>query len=67
MRIPHLILFAESLDVGFAVRIKEVLAALNGTQVLTKLFHGGPAERSVAIVDLMNDKTGLEYDHVGNH
>ena len=82
-----LILFTESLDVRFAVRIEEFLAALlprgfefgrcdvpvrpaflrNGAQVLAKIFQSGPAEEPVAVVDLINDKTGLEDNHVGDH
>ena len=87
MAIPFLILFTESLDVRFAVRIEEFLAALlprrfefgrcdvpvrpaflgNGTQVLAEIFQSGPAEEPVAVVDLINDKTGLEDNHVGDH
>src|ERR1700692_4054433 len=75
-----LILFTESLDVRFAVRIKEFLAALlpcrfefgrcdvpvhptfpgHGTQVLAEIFHSGPAEEPVAVVDLI----GLTDNHV---
>ena len=82
-----LILCTESLQVRFAVRIKEFLAALlprrlkfgrcdvpvrpaffgNGTQVLAEIFQSGSAEEPVAVVDLINDKTGLEHNHVGNH
>ena len=32
----------------------------NGTQVLTRIFNSRPAEKPVAIVDLIDDKTGLE-------
>ena len=39
----------------------------NSTQVLAKVFHSGPAEEPVAVVNLINDKTGLEDNHVGNH
>src|SRR5580693_1426303 len=79
MAIPLLILFAESLDVRFAVRIEEFLAAFlprrfefgrcdvrvrpaflgNSTQVLAEFFHGGPTEKPIAVVDLINDETGL--------
>src|ERR1700722_13535541 len=82
-----LILFTESLDVRFAVRIEEFLATFlprrfefwrcdvpvrpafpgNGTKVLAEIFHGGPAEEPVAVIDLINDKTRLEHNHVGNH
>jgi hypothetical protein len=85
--IPLLILFTESLDVRFAIRIEEGLAALlprsfefgrrdvpvrpafpgNGTQVLAEIFESGPAEEPVAIVDLINDKAGLEDNHVRDH
>src|SRR5580700_3198769 len=78
MGIPLLVLFTESLDVRFAVRIEEVLAALlprrlefgrcdvpvwpaflgNGTKVLAEIFHSGPAEVPVAVVDLIDDETG---------
>src|SRR3974390_1203034 len=84
---PLLILFTESLDVGFAVRIKEVLAALlprrpefgrcnvpvwpaflgNDTKILAEFFHRGPAEEPVAIVDFINDKAGLEDNHMRDH
>ena len=78
-----LILFTERLDVRLTVRIEKFLAALpprlfelrpvrpaflgDGTQVLTELFQGGPPEEPVAIVDLINDKAGLEDDRVGDH
>src|SRR5579863_2222514 len=39
----------------------------NGTQVLPKIFQSGPAEEPVAVVDLINDKTGLKHNHMGNH
>ncbi len=39
----------------------------NGTQVLAKLFQRRPAKERVAIVNLVNDKTGLEHNHVRNH
>src|SRR6204780_5692438 len=87
MAIAVLILFTESLDVRFAVRIEEFLAALlprrfefgrcnvpvrpaflgDGTQVLAEIFHGGPAEEPVAVVDLINDEGGLEDNHGGDH
>src|SRR6266446_5266456 len=38
-----------------------------GTEVLAEIFHSGPAEEPVAVVDLINDKTGLEDNHVGDH
>ncbi len=82
-----LILFTEGLDVRFAVRIEEFLAALlprrfefgrcdvpvgpaffgNGTQVLAEIFLGGPTEEPIAVVDLINDETGLEHNHGGDH
>jgi hypothetical protein len=31
----------------------------NGTQVLAEIFHGGPTEEPIAVVDLMNGETGL--------
>jgi len=39
----------------------------NGTQVLAEILQSGPAEEPVAVVDLINDQTGLENDRVGNH
>lgn len=82
-----LVLFAESLGIGFAIRIEEFLASLlprrfefercdipvrpaflgNGTQVLAEIFHRGSTEVPVAVVDLVNDKAGLEDDHVRDH
>jgi hypothetical protein len=82
MAIPLLILFTESLDVRFAVRIEEFLAALlprrfefgrcdvpvrpaffgNGAQILTEIFHGGPTEEPIAVVDIINDKTHITTD-----
>src|ERR1700730_14095600 len=87
MGILLLVLFTESLDVRFAVRIEEVLAALlprrlefgrrdvpvwpaflgNGTKVLAEISHSGPAEVPVAVVDLIDDETGLEDNHMGDH
>src|SRR5260370_26710133 len=84
---PLLILFTEGLDVRFAVRIEELLAALlpgrfefgfcyvpvrpafpgDRAQVLAQIFHSGPAQEPVAVVDLVNDKTGLEDNHVRDH
>ena len=87
MAIPPLVLFTESLDVRFAIRIEEFLAAMlpsrfefgrrnvpvwpaflgNGAQVLAEIFQSGPAEEPVAVVDLVNEKTGLEDNDVGDH
>jgi hypothetical protein len=39
----------------------------NRTQVLAEIFQSGPAEEPVAVVDLVNDKTGLEENCVGDH
>src|SRR5215467_3889367 len=39
----------------------------NGTQVLPEIFQRGPPEEPVAVVDLINDKTGLEDNRVGDH
>jgi hypothetical protein len=39
----------------------------NGTQVLAEIFQSGPAEEPVAVADLVNDETGLEHNHVGDH
>src|SRR6476660_410809 len=82
-----LILFTESLNVCFAVWIKQLFATLlpcslhlrrcdipvrtalfqNGTKVLAKIFHSGPAEEPVAVVDLINQKAWLEDNHVRDH
>src|ERR1700685_3121292 len=87
MAIALLILFTESLNVRFAVRIEELLAALlprlfelwlgdvpvppaflsNGSPGLAQIFHRGPSEEPVAIVDLMNHKAGLKDNHVRDH
>ena len=37
----------------------------DGTQVLTEIFHSGPTDEPIAVVDLINDKSGLEDNHVG--
>jgi hypothetical protein len=39
----------------------------NGTQVLAEIFQSGPAEELVAVVNLINDQTGLKDNHVGDH
>src|SRR5881397_676048 len=39
----------------------------NGAQVLAEFFYGGASEEPVAVVDLVNDKAGLQHDHVRNH
>src|SRR5258707_14298624 len=39
----------------------------NRTQILAKIFDCGSAKESVAVVDLVNDKTGLKHDRVWNH
>ena len=39
----------------------------DGAQVLAEVFDGGPSEEPVAIVDLVNDKAGLQHNHVRNH
>ena len=39
----------------------------DGAEVLAKFFDGGTAEEPVAVVNLVNDETGLEDDHVGDH
>ena len=39
----------------------------NGTQVLAEIFRSGPAEEPVAVVDFVNDQTGLEDKHVRDH
>src|SRR6202042_3145019 len=36
-------------------------------QVLGEIFESGPTEKPVAIINLVNDKTGLEDDHVRDH
>src|SRR5215468_2857093 len=87
MAMPLLIVFTQSLDVRFAVRVEEFFAALlprrfefgrcdvpvrpaflgYGSQVLAEIFHCGSAPEPVAVVDLVNDKTGLEDYHVRDH
>jgi hypothetical protein len=82
-----LALFGQSLGIGLAVWIEQVLAALlprgfkfgrgdvpvrsafpaDGTQVLAELFDRGSSEKPVAAVDLVNDKAGLQHDHVRDH
>jgi hypothetical protein len=84
---PLLVLFAESLDVGFAVGVEEFLAPLgprglelgrcnvpvrpalpcDNAQVLAEIFESGPPEEPVTIVNLVNDQTGLQHDHMGDH
>src|SRR5580658_4655983 len=39
----------------------------NGSQVLAKLFQSRPTEEPVTVVHLVNDKTGLENNHVRDH
>jgi hypothetical protein len=39
----------------------------NGTQVLAEIFESGPAPEPVAVVDLIDDETGLEDNHMGDH
>src|SRR5258708_18742974 len=39
----------------------------DGAEVLAEFFDGGTAEEPVAVVNLVNDETGLEDDHVGDH
>jgi hypothetical protein len=34
---------------------------------LAEIFKSGPIEKPVAVVNLVNDKTGLENDHVRDH
>src|ERR1700733_15771183 len=34
------------------------------TQVLTKIFQSGSTKKPIAVVDLVNHKTGLEHDHM---
>src|SRR5262245_47991753 len=34
---------------------------------MAEFFESGSAKEPVAVVDLINDKTGLEDNHVGNH
>src|SRR4029077_3413396 len=86
-RLLFLILFTESLRVGFAVGVEQLLAALlprrlefrrrdvpvrpafpgNGTEVLAEILHRRPAEKPIAIVDLVNDETWLKHDHMRDH
>src|SRR5215469_7828098 len=87
MAMPLLIVFTQSLDVRFAVRVEEFFAALlprrfefgrcdvpvrpaflgYGTEVLAKFFQRRPAEKPVAVVNLINDQTGLEHNRVRDH
>jgi len=39
----------------------------NCTQILVKIFDCGSAKEPIAVVDLVNDKTGLKHDRVWNH
>src|SRR5215831_3040447 len=39
----------------------------NRSQVLAQLLHGRPTEEPIPIVDLVNDKTGLQHDCVRDH
>jgi hypothetical protein len=40
---------------------------LDDAQVLAEIFQSGPAPEPVAVVNLINDKTGFEDNHVGDH
>jgi hypothetical protein len=39
----------------------------DGAEVLSEILHGRPAEEPVAIIDLVDDKAGLEDKHMGDH
>jgi hypothetical protein len=39
----------------------------DGTEILAEIFHYWPAEEPVAVVDLVNDQTGLEDNDVRDH
>jgi hypothetical protein len=39
----------------------------NGAEILAEIFESGAAPEPIAVVDLINDKTGLEDYHMGNH
>ena len=39
----------------------------NGTQILAQIFHSGPTEEPVALVDLVDNETGLKDDRMGDH
>src|SRR4051812_17649159 len=39
----------------------------DSTQVLSEFFDRGPPEEPVAIVNPVNDKAGLQHDHVRDH
>src|SRR6266481_5542866 len=39
----------------------------NSAKVVAELFESGAAEEPVAVVDFVNDQTGLEDKHVGDH
>jgi hypothetical protein len=36
-------------------------------RILAEICNRGPAEEPISVVNLINDKTGLEDDDVGNH
>src|ERR1700693_3645075 len=54
---------------GFELRRRDVPVRpafhADGTQILAQLFDSRPSEEPVAVVDLIDDKTRLEDDHVG--
>src|SRR5580704_15316625 len=39
----------------------------NGAQILAEIFHRGPAEEPVAVVDLINDEARLEHNYMWDH
>jgi len=39
----------------------------NRAKVLAEFFHSGPAEEPVAVIDLINHKTGLKDNYLGDH
>jgi len=80
--IPVLIPFTERLDVSLPVRIEEFLAAFLRSGVVMsqsgpyflvterrscRNFESGPSEEPATVIDLVNEKTGFEDNHVGDH
>ena len=39
----------------------------DNAQVLAEIFERGPAEKPVAVVNLVNDETRLQHDHMRDH
>jgi len=60
-----LVLFAKRLSERLAVRVEELLAPC--AQVLAKVLECGTSPEPIPVIDLVNDETGLEHDHVRDH